>query len=68
MTHDEIVNYQYCTGVPYQDFEYCYSELTPANLNMLMLSISAIVISCIILAVMIGRESHPKSGRKLNDK
>lgn len=60
MTHDEIVNYQYCTGVPYQDFEYCYDELTPANLDMLMLSISSIVISCVILAIMIGR--------KLNDK
>ena len=51
----EVVDYQYCTGVPFQDFEYCSRELTVAQLDQLMLTVSIVVVSLFVFAIAVGR-------------
>jgi hypothetical protein len=52
----QVINYQHCTGVPFQDIDFCFKEVTMENMDMLMLSISSVVISMVILVIMIGRK------------
>ena len=51
----EVVDYQYCTEVPFRDFEYCYNELTVVQLDQLMFTISIVVVSLFVLAIAVRR-------------
>jgi hypothetical protein len=54
---EEVVNYKYCTGVPFREgMEYCFTELSIRQLDTMLTVISIVIVSLFILAIAVWRK------------